>query len=92
MVLAAGEHLLARVLDPVDAALGLDWDPATSGSASAELGREVDPDALIEAMIAELGERHTLIESDVDDRTMELARELRKRHRPSASLRPQGGG
>ncbi len=79
VVVAAGEDLLARVLDPVYAALGLDWDPATSGSASAELSREVDPDALIEAMIAELGERHALIESDVDDRTLELARELLER-------------
>ncbi|MGZ5360418.1 MAG: lipoate--protein ligase family protein [Solirubrobacterales bacterium] len=79
VVVAAGEDLLARVLDPVYAALGLDWDPASSGSASAERSREVDPDALIEAMIAELAKRHALIESDVDDRTLELARELLER-------------
>ncbi|HET8975835.1 MAG TPA: hypothetical protein VFN15_04315 [Solirubrobacterales bacterium] len=76
VVVAAGEDLLARVLDPVYAALGLEWDTATSGSASAELGREVTRDELIEAVIAELGERHTLVPADVDETTLELAHTL----------------
>jgi len=41
VVVASGGEEIARVLVPVYEALGLDWDPTTSGSASEELAREV---------------------------------------------------
>jgi lipoate-protein ligase A len=83
VLVASGEDVLARVLGPVYAALGLEWDPATSGSASAEAGREVTPDDLIEAMVAALGERYELAPADLDDATLELAQELLARDRVS---------
>ena len=54
VVLASGGPEVARVLEPVYEALELDFDPATSGSISDELGREVDPGELEEAVIDEL--------------------------------------
>src|SRR5919201_2329251 len=54
VVVAWGGREVARVLEPVYRALELDWDPSTSGSVAEEIGREVDPGELEEAVIAEL--------------------------------------
>ena len=43
VVVASGGGEIADVLRPVYRALELDWDPATSGSVTDELGREVTP-------------------------------------------------
>src|SRR5215217_2080434 len=75
VVVASGGEEIARVLVPVYEALGLDWDPTTSGSASEELAREVDVGELEEALIAELGKRYELVDSEIDDQTMRLATE-----------------
>ena len=61
-------------LVPVYQALDLEWDPGTSGSIAAELGRDVTVDEAIEALVAELGAAYDLEEADVDDETMALAR------------------
>jgi hypothetical protein len=61
------------VLDPVYRALELEWDPATSGSVAEELGREVDPGEVEEAVIAELGRRYELIDSVLDEETLRAA-------------------
>jgi hypothetical protein len=83
VVVASGEKLLADVLDPVYDALGLEWRRATSGSASAELGRELSTDELMEALIAELAESNDLVPADVDEVTVSLAHELLERDRVS---------
>jgi octanoyl-[GcvH]:protein N-octanoyltransferase len=75
VVVAWGGREIARVLEPVYRALELDWDPATSGSVSEELGREVDPDEIEEALIAELGERYELVDAELDEETMRIATE-----------------
>jgi lipoate-protein ligase A len=75
VVVASGGSDVARVLVPVYEALGLDWDPATSGSVSEELGREVDPGELEEAVIAELAKGYELVDGEIDDQTMRLAGE-----------------
>ena len=54
VIVASGGREVARALEPVYEALELDWDPATSGDVSAELGRQVDPGEVEEALIAEL--------------------------------------
>jgi octanoyl-[GcvH]:protein N-octanoyltransferase len=74
VVVANGGDEIARVLVPVYEALDLDWDPATSGSVAAELGREVDSGEVEEALIAELGRSYELVDADLDEETMELAR------------------
>lgn len=72
IVASAGDEI-ARVLVPVYEALQLDWDPATSGSAAEELGREVDVGELEEALIAELAKSYELVDAELDDETMRRA-------------------
>ncbi len=73
VIVASGGEEVARVLVPVYKALGLEWDPATSGSVSEELGREVDPGELEEAVIGELEKSYELVGSEIDAETMLLA-------------------
>jgi octanoyl-[GcvH]:protein N-octanoyltransferase len=73
VVVASGGREVARVLEPVYEALELDFDPATSGSVSDELGREVDPGELEEALIAEFGRRYELVDAELDEETMRIA-------------------
>ena len=73
VVVARGADLIVDVLGPVYEALQLDWDPATSGSAAAELGREVDPGQVEEAVIAELGRRYDLVDAELDEVTLRTA-------------------
>lgn len=76
VVVASGEQLVNAALVPVYAALGLELDPAATGSAAGELGRPVEPAEVIEALVAELASEHEIVEGDVDDRTLALARRL----------------
>ena len=73
VVVASGGRQIAEVLVPVYEALELEWDPATSGSVSKELGREVDAGELEEALIAELGDRYELVDAELDEETMRRA-------------------
>jgi octanoyl-[GcvH]:protein N-octanoyltransferase len=73
VVVASGGRQIAEVLVPVYEALELEWDPATSGSVSEELGREVDAGELEEALIAELGDRYELVDAELDEETMRRA-------------------
>jgi lipoate-protein ligase A len=75
VVIASGGRDIARVLEPVYRALELDWDPATSGSVSEELGREVDPGEIEEALLGELGTRYELVDAELDEETMRIATE-----------------
>jgi lipoate-protein ligase A len=73
VVVASGGREIARVLEPVYRALELDWEPATSGSVSEELRREVDPGEIEEALIAELGKRYELVDAELDEETVRIA-------------------
>jgi octanoyl-[GcvH]:protein N-octanoyltransferase len=75
VVVASGGAEVARALVPVYEALELEWDPATSGDVSAELGREVDPGEIEEALIAELARSYELVDAELDEETMRLARD-----------------
>ena len=81
VVVASGGEEIARVLVPVYEALELDWDPATSGSVSDEVGREVDPGELEEAVIAELARSYELIDAELDEETVRQAGEGASRRR-----------
>jgi octanoyl-[GcvH]:protein N-octanoyltransferase len=76
VVVASGGREIAQVLEPVYEALELDWDPATSGSVSEEVGHDVDPGELEEALIAELAKSYELVDSELDEKTMRRATEL----------------
>jgi octanoyl-[GcvH]:protein N-octanoyltransferase len=86
VVVASGGDEIAGVLVPVYQALGLDWDPATSGSAAAELGRDVDVGELEEALIAELAKGYELIDAELDQETLSRARSPEG---PGAAPRPR---
>jgi octanoyl-[GcvH]:protein N-octanoyltransferase len=75
VVVASGGREVARALEPVYEALELEWDPATSGDVSAELGRPVDPGEIEEALISEFGRSYELVDAELDDETMRLARD-----------------
>jgi octanoyl-[GcvH]:protein N-octanoyltransferase len=73
VVVASGGAEVARALGPVYEALELEWDPATSGDVSAELGRQVDPGEIEEALIAELAKTYELVDAELDEETLRQA-------------------
>jgi octanoyl-[GcvH]:protein N-octanoyltransferase len=75
VVVASGGADVARALEPVYEALELKWDPATSGDVSAEVGHLVDPGEIEEALIAELAKSYELVDAELDEETMRLARD-----------------
>jgi octanoyl-[GcvH]:protein N-octanoyltransferase len=76
VIVASGGDEVARALEPVYRALELDWDPATSGSIAEELDRDVDPGEVEEQLLAELGGRYELIDTEIDPETVRRAEEL----------------
>jgi len=76
VVVVSGEGLVRRALEPVYRALELDWEPDTSGSVSAELGREIERDEVIDALLQELSAGNVIAEAELDDETLALAQRL----------------
>jgi octanoyl-[GcvH]:protein N-octanoyltransferase len=83
VVVASGGRDIAEVLLPVYRALELEFDPATSGSVADELGRDVDPGELEEAVIAELAKHYELVPAELDEVTVSRATEALERPSPS---------
>jgi octanoyl-[GcvH]:protein N-octanoyltransferase len=77
-VVADAERIRA-VLGPVYAALGLAWDPATTGAIAAEA--DVTWDAVCDALLVEYAREHDLVEAELDDATLALAERLAPEHR-----------
>lgn len=81
VIVADGEQRIRDVLIPVYAALGLEWDPATAGSAGVPIGE------LEAAILAEYAELYELQETELDEETLALARRLKPEHLSEASSR-----
>jgi octanoyl-[GcvH]:protein N-octanoyltransferase len=79
VLVVTGTAAVRDVLIPVYEALGLDWDPATTGSVEDEVPG-VTLDQVTEAILAELGERYELAQGDFDAPTLARARELANAH------------
>ncbi len=79
VVVASGTDRLRDALVPVYDALGLDWDQATAGSAEDE-APGVTVEAVAGAIVAELGDRYEISESELDDKTLALAKTLAPKH------------
>jgi octanoyl-[GcvH]:protein N-octanoyltransferase len=73
VVVVSNSGLLRAVLAPVYAALRLEWDPATAGSISDELKREVEVSKVEEALVAELSRQYELEEAALDEETLARA-------------------
>ena len=62
------------------AALGLDWEPAASGSVRAEVP-SAGWDEVRDAIVTEYAREYDLVEDSVDADTLELAQGLAAEHR-----------
>jgi octanoyl-[GcvH]:protein N-octanoyltransferase len=80
VVVATGSGLLRAALEPVYAALELDWDPATAGSVEDE-AEGATLDRVEEAMLDELGRHFELADAELDPETLALAAKLESAHR-----------
>jgi lipoate-protein ligase A len=69
------------VLEPVYAALELDWDPASVGAVADEAAG-VTWEAVRDAVLDAYAERFDLVEGSLDPETVALARTLAPAHRP----------
>jgi octanoyl-[GcvH]:protein N-octanoyltransferase len=80
VLVVEGEDRINAVLGSVYAALGLDWDPAASGSVRSEVPG-AGWDAVRDAIVTEYAREHDLLESSVDAETLALAQSLAGEHR-----------
>jgi octanoyl-[GcvH]:protein N-octanoyltransferase len=80
VLVVEGEERINAVLEPVYAALGLDWEPGVTGSVRAE-----EPaatwGAVAEALVTEYASEYDVVEDTVDPETWALAHELVAEHR-----------
>ena len=82
VVVAGGSQRIRDILAPVNAALGLTWDPSAVGSVEDEIG-VLDCDAVEAAILRAFGDRFTLTEAAaLNPDTLALAETLVGQHRP----------
>ena len=79
VVVVEGADRVRDILVPVYAALGLDWDPETTGSV-ADASAGATWEATVEAILAEYGARYDLRAGRLDRETLALARRLAPEH------------
>jgi octanoyl-[GcvH]:protein N-octanoyltransferase len=86
VVVVEGAERVRDVLEPVYAALELEWDPRTVGAVADELGAERPAlwDAVRDALLAQYARRFELVPGELDQETLVLARRLAGEHRPPA--------
>ena len=75
-----GEDRINAVLEPVYAALGLDWEPAASGSVRTE-EPSATWDRMADALVIEYARDYDVVEDELDPATLALARRLVAEHR-----------
>lgn len=80
VIVVADSERVCRGLEPVYDALGLAFDPSTTGSVEDELGR-VELDTVRDALLDELSRDHALVPGHLDDETLQAARSLEPNHR-----------
>jgi lipoate-protein ligase A len=81
-----GEERINEVLAPVYAALALDWEPAVTGSVRSE-APGADWERVSNAIITEYARDYDIVDAEVDEATLALARDLAAEHR----VNPRGG-
>jgi lipoate-protein ligase A len=79
VIVAQDSELLRSALEPVYAALELDWDPQTAGSVEDEVG-ETTLNGVEEAVVAELGRHFELVDAELDSATLARGEELAAGH------------
>ncbi|HEX2415635.1 MAG TPA: hypothetical protein VHJ37_10505 [Thermoleophilaceae bacterium] len=81
VLVVAGEERIRRALGPVYSALGLEWRPEVTGSVANENGSAAWT-SVRDALIDEYARDYDVVESELDDDTLALARRLAPEHRP----------
>jgi lipoate-protein ligase A len=79
VIVVSDSKLVRETLEPVYAALELDWDPMTTGAVDDEIG-PTTLDAVEAAVIAELAKEYELVDTELDPETLERARALEESH------------
>lgn len=85
VIVVSDSRLVRATLEPVYAALDLDWNPATTGAVEDEIGPTA-LDAVEDAVIAELAKEYELTDTALDAETLERAHQLEASHQPVASI------
>ncbi len=80
VLVVSGDGRINDVLRPVYDALGLTWTPEVTGSLEAERPG-TSWEAVRDAVLAEYSRDYELVEAELDDATLALARELVPEHR-----------
>lgn len=81
VLVVSGERRINEVLQPVNDTLGIAWEPRATGSVEAERPG-ADWDAVHDALLAEYARDYELVEGELDEPTLALARDLAPEHRP----------
>ena len=81
VLVVSGEDRIKRVLVPVYEALELPWRPEATGSVAAEDGA-LGWDEVAGALVEEYARHFDLVEAELDEDTLALARRLAPEHRP----------
>jgi lipoate-protein ligase A len=80
VLVVSGDERINDVLRPVYEALDIRWEPQVTGSVMAERP-EAGWDAVHDALLAEYARDHELVDGELDEATLALARELAPEHR-----------
>jgi lipoate-protein ligase A len=80
VLVVEGEDRINGVLEPVYAALGLDWEPAASGSVRSE-APGASWSAVRDAIVTEYARDYELVPGELDSETLALAETLTAEHR-----------
>ena len=80
VIVLGGSARIRDVLAPVYECMGFAWDPATVGSLEDEIGA-VARAAVVEALIAELGQTHTLERTPISRAVLDAAEASEVEHR-----------
>ncbi len=90
MIVVDDATCVREVLEPVYRALELDWDPATAGSVTDEVG-PTSLDAMRDALLADFGAQHALREVEFDADLLAFARTLLPWHDPAGDPKARRG-
>jgi lipoate-protein ligase A len=80
VIVVSGARRLRDVLSPVYDALSLEWSPDATGEVASE-APDVTWEGVRDALLAEYGREHELVQAEPDERTLELAHALAGEHR-----------
>jgi octanoyl-[GcvH]:protein N-octanoyltransferase len=81
VLVVSGEERIRDVLEPVYEALGLAWRPEATGSVEGE-DHTLGWGRVATALVDEYARHYELVDAELDDETLALARTLAPEHRP----------